>query len=291
MNHLKTKISYFKNLFSTDPTTIPLDQWIDLCSKESEYSKIVEDYRKTGNKDLKLNLPLITPGGVMIDGRKRENVKERTGWIAFDIDQKDNLQVTDWEKAKDKIGRIVYVAYCGLTASAQGLWGLILVANPKRQAEYFEQLKADFSNYGFQLDPSKGANPNDARFYSFDPKPYVNEDFQVYNRLPQIVIKFKKRSFSSKSRSREKNLVEKKLNKITQQRINLAPNYDTYLKIGFAFSNEFGEEGREYFHAAICHSPKYKRRNADKQYTNCVRSSGYGITIATFYHFCKINNI
>lgn len=63
---------------------------------------------------------MITPGALFKGGRKRKNIVNTTGWISFDIDQKDNPQIKDWELAKKKIGNVMYVAYCALSASGQG---------------------------------------------------------------------------------------------------------------------------------------------------------------------------
>lgn len=146
---------------------------------------------------------------------------------------------------------------------------------------------------GFILDPSKGINPNDARYYSYDPNPYLNPDFKVYERMPKPEIVFKKRaSYKSNSTDENKKAVEQKLDIISKYCIDLSSSlYDKYIRIAFAFSSAFGESGREYFHAAVCNSSKYKRNIADKDYRNCLKSKGRGITLGTFFHYCKEYNI
>lgn len=63
----------------------------------------------------------MTPGAEMVGGRSMNDIAHRTGWLSYDIDGKDNLHILDWEAAKQRIGTIVYVAYCGLSASGNGL--------------------------------------------------------------------------------------------------------------------------------------------------------------------------
>jgi len=61
------------------------------------------------------------------------------------------------------------------------------------------------------------------------------------------------------------------------------------LRIGFALADEFGESGRQYFYAVSQFYPDYNPRKTDRQFTHCVRSDGKGITIASFFHLCKVH--
>ena len=45
----------------------------------------------------------------------------------------------------------------------------------------------DFKTRGIFLDHTKGKNPNDARFYSYDPEAIIKRDYKVYDRLPNII--------------------------------------------------------------------------------------------------------
>ena len=68
-------------------------------------------------------------------------------------------------------------------------------------------------------------------------------------------------------------------------------DYTRYRAIGFSLSDQFGEGGRDYFHIVCQNGAKYKQRDADKHYNNFCKAKGHGITIATFYHFCKEKGI
>lgn len=117
----------------------------------------------------------------------------------------------------------------------------------------------------------------------------------MYNRLPQQVLSFnfmfKSKPLNKKFYSKLENQVEQKLNAIAANRIDLAPDYSTYVAIGFAFAEGFGELGREYFHRAVFCSPKYSRKGADKQYTACLSYHQGAVTVATFFYHCKLLNI
>ena len=180
-----TEISVFKNIYS-EPQTINLRSWISACKQGSRFTKQVMEYRKTKNEELKKMLPLVTVGAVCSNGRKLDDVQIRTGWIALDIDAKDNQHLPTAEIIRDQISKIKNVAFAGLSTSGKGVWALVKVSNPNKQAEHFEMLLKDFDSFGIKLDTTKGKNPNDARFYSYDPDAIIKDEEILYTKLPPI---------------------------------------------------------------------------------------------------------
>lgn len=294
MNWTTQKISAFQSI-SAPPKLITLGEWLEYCCNETQYSTTIEQYRKTKDKSFKRSLPLATPGAIMEGGRKRENISKRTGWIAIDIDSKSNPDIQNWEEFRDSLQRVVYIAYAGLSVSASGVWGLIKVSQPDMQAEHFKQLIHDFRSIRINLDTSKGCNPHDARFLSYDPNCYIASDVEIYDRLPIRKVSFaQKKHTQSKQKALTRSFtgnnsdeVNKCLEWIASNKINLAPDYGDYLRIGFALAEEFGEAGRGYFHQAVCHSHKYNKAEADRQYTHCINYNRHQITIRTFFHYCN----
>jgi hypothetical protein len=183
MNELKDSISIFKN-FQSEPKTISLMQWLHSCKHGCRYSKQVLRYRETKQDSLKKSLPLVTVGAVCEGGRKMKHVSHRTGWIALDIDGKDNPHLSNAKHLRDEVANIRNVAFSGLSVSGNGVWALIKIENPDQQAEYFHEIQQDFLElFGIKLDNSKGRNPNDARFYSYDPDAIIKESFIPYRKL------------------------------------------------------------------------------------------------------------
>ena len=203
----KEEVSYFKNYHSA-PETIKLEQWLDACMNDSPFKEDIEIYRsaiealKSQGKqeaeikqelaekkltDLKAGLPLVTVGAVCEGSRRMDDVIHRTGWIALDIDGKDNPHIKDFRALRGEIAKIVYVAFCALSVGGQGVWALVRIKEPGRQDDYFQQLLHDFQTRGIFLDHTKGKNPNDARFYSYDPGAIKKSNFKVYDRLPTII--------------------------------------------------------------------------------------------------------
>jgi hypothetical protein len=290
-----TKISVFKT-FDSEPKTTTLCQWIAATmQRDNSFAQCVKQYRQTGDDNIKKSLPLATVGAICEGGRKMENVKERTGWIALDIDAKDNPHLEDAEVVRDAISNIVYVAFAGLSVSGNGVWGLVKVRDPQKQNLHFEQLQKDFLNRGIVLDSTKGKNPNDARFYSCDPEAYITDDFKIYDRMPKKLhskCREPSNTFNNNYAFDDtRNKVESLISKIQQRRIDITPGYENWISLAFALESEFGENGRKYFHAISEFNSEYDPKECDRQFTKCVQHRGRGISIGTFFHTCREHGI
>ena len=71
----------------------------------------------------------------------------------------------------------------------------------------------------------------------------------------------------------------------------IAPDYTSWRDMAFALADALGEYGRQYFHRLSCFYPSYDEKEADKQFTACLRSHGSGITINTLFHLAKQSGI
>ena len=81
--------------------------------------------------------------------------------------------------------------------------------------------------------------------------------------------------------------VEVIIQRLETSHTDITANYSDWRDIGFAFADEFGEAGRDYFHRVSCYYPGYSQRDCDKQYDNCLKSSGHGVTIKSFFHLAQ----
>ena len=83
------------------------------------------------------------------------------------------------------------------------------------------------------------------------------------------------------------NDVETIIQRLESAHTDITASYSDWRDIGFAFADEFGEAGRDYFHRVSRYYPGYSQRDCDKQYDNCLKSSGHGVTIKSFFHLAK----
>jgi len=87
------------------------------------------------------------------------------------------------------------------------------------------------------------------------------------------------------------NEVEEIIQRVEAKNIDIATAYSDWRDIGFAFADEFGEAGREYFHRISMFYADYSLTECDKQYDKCLKANGNGVTIKTFYHLVKMAGV
>ena len=85
--------------------------------------------------------------------------------------------------------------------------------------------------------------------------------------------------------------IEQLVTAVESASADIAPDYASWRDLGFALADALGESGRSYFHRLSRFYPGYDEREADKQYSACLRSHGSGITINTLFHLAKQSGI
>jgi hypothetical protein len=279
VNRLDVQISSFSSVKNTDaPVNVNLLDWLKVDHKD-----VIQHLRSLSGetyKNKKRSLAGITPSGTF-SNRSESGLIEHSGLIQFDIDGKDNT--VNMDDLKHKIKHIPYVAYLSYSTSGNGLWGLIPIQHKDRHKAHFRAIQKAFDNAGITVDPAP-SNVASFRFISYDPDPYFNNDAEVFTYT--IDKKIKRQSGRD---NRDK--VEELIGKIQMTHTDITNGYDNWLKIGFALSEEFGESGRIYFHQVSQWHSEYDHKECDVQFTNCLKSNRNGISIASFFHLCKVHGI
>lgn len=81
--------------------------------------------------------------------------------------------------------------------------------------------------------------------------------------------------------------VERIIQGIEASRIDVTSAYSDWVNIGFAFADEFGETGRNLFHRVSQYHPEYSTQECDKQFDNCMKARGQGVSLKTFFYHAK----
>jgi len=84
--------------------------------------------------------------------------------------------------------------------------------------------------------------------------------------------------------SSETNLI---ISRIEAAAIDIAPNYADWRDLGFALADALGENGRQSYHRLSRFYSKYTETETNKQFDNCLKAKGHGVTIKTLYHLAK----
>ena len=77
------------------------------------------------------------------------------------------------------------------------------------------------------------------------------------------------------------------VSRIEASHMDITGSYADWLNLGFALADELGEGGRDYFHRISRFYPKYSYMDCNKQFDQCLKSTGHGITIKTLFHLAK----
>jgi hypothetical protein len=288
LNIQQTQVSLYRN--KTDAEPVPVDLFTVLTTHKYK-ERIVALRQMMGDKqdETKKQLPCFTIGGVYSGGHSASNRVQSTNLIGIDLDFKDNDQVAGFNNLKAACKVVPYIAYCGLSCRGKGYLIVMPLAHPDRFLQHFKALQKEFARFGLTID-DKCSNPNRLRFVSYDPAPYVNMNAMPFSLIHEekrvLPTAFKHTAYRAVGNSIQKN-VEAIINEVSSCNIDLTTGYNNWLATGFAFSSEFGEAGRDYFHTVSQMSRQYERSKTDTQYTNCLRARKSGITIKTFFHICK----
>ncbi|TAE21633.1 MAG: hypothetical protein EAZ91_24860 [Cytophagales bacterium] len=284
---LNVLVSCFQNYGTpTNPQEVNLLTW--LCSKKHQPS--IEAIREIADKverdRLKSTLPAITPSALFTYRAEANLVPDsHTNLIQFDIDGKDNPDIRNFSQLKTELQKLPFVAYCGLSASGQGYWGLVPIADPNRHTQHFDSMTRIFAHYGIRLDP-KVRNVASLRGYSYDSDPYLPDRVMVLDlydepqpEKPRIFEKFV-------NAIDEQRQVELCISEIFRRGIYLGETYGDWYAIGCSLAKSFGEAGRLYFHYVSQFHPTYKSVQTDKQFTACFRCNSKA-SLGTFFFYCQ----
>ena len=268
---------------SGDFTVMGITEYLTLV-RDGAYLKQITAFQNSGalSKDqraeIKQLIPAVTISGIFKDSVKNANLLTHSGLICIDFDAVENPAELKAQLSKDP-----YTFAALLSASGNGLAAIVRI-EAEKHLDAFNGLKTYYlRNYGQLIDQSC-KNVSRLRFLSYDPQLYTNPSAKVFKEYPKKEGKPKVVNTVLTG-----NEFEELIDRICRGGFDLtAGQYNNYLSIGFALASEFGERGREYFHAVCAQNEKYDPAKADKQFTYCLRDTGQSkVTIATFYYYAK----
>jgi len=278
------QITFLPNIRQSDKHhTITIADYFALV-RSGQYLGQIEAYRNTRSlsKDEqaaeKIKIPAVTISGTFKANVSNANLTQHSGLICIDFDAVEDVAQLKRELEKDP-----YTFAALLSVSGNGLAALVRI-DPEQHLAAFEGLKAYyFKNYGQLIDASC-KNVSRLRFLSYDPLLFHNPEAKTFKEYPKKAAKPKVVNTVLTG-----NEFDELIDRICRGGYDLTEGaYSNYLSIGFALASEFGEQGREHFHAVAAQNAKYDHKKADRQFTYCLRDTGQSkVTIGTFYHLAK----
>lgn len=276
------KVSYFKNVGDTTPKSMDLDKWLLKTIKPSKQLKDkVKRYRRLRSKKLKESMPLVTASAHLKKYRETKNIKSLSGFICLDIDRKEN-PCLDMERVKALFRTHPSCYFCGYSISGESVYVLMKIKPKKRLfIKYFKFFEKRLRNIGIVVD-KQCKDMLRMRFISVDENAFYNPQALTFI-LPKNHKGPKVKSINRKYGKDDVKKVEAVLLEIERKKADITSSYDTWVRIGAAFYNAFGEGGRDYFHRVSRFYPKYKQKETDRKYTNCSKMHSIGLS-TFFYH-------
>ncbi len=284
------KVSFFANSMKPDEIAdIPMDllldgigggRWQDqiLPLRANKNTWDVDTYEKH-----KKRLPSFTGCGTF-SYRSINGLKQHSGFIVMDVDGKDNPTVLESvEAVKQSISKDPFLYAAFVTAGGHGLALMFRIA-PKKHDESFLGLQSYlFETYGIIIDRSC-KDVSRLRFVSYDPYMVVNplaQKFTKYLPTPPPILKKLPTAVWVESD------FHFACKEIIDRRIDITQTYQDWYNIACAISEKMGAAGAEIFDALSQFHPQYNADKTARQYAAVLRHIGSGITIATFYYYCK----
>ena len=176
MNPNNIQVTCFQSIFDKDnPEYISLADAIRNI-KRGNSKELVSQLRETGNKEIKIQLPVVLFSGTF-SSRKDEDIFEHSGLIVIDIDK------VDVDSVKRALATDEYIFSCWVSPSGNGIKALVRISNAERHEDHFRALEKYFErSYGLEID-STGKNLSRACFESYDPELVVQMDASVFSNF------------------------------------------------------------------------------------------------------------
>jgi len=273
-------ISYFKSgEFSRVTGSVGLEDYLEHVKEGRWQDKVLAV--RNGRLDKK-NVPSVTVSGQFDGRRRRENFTSHSGVIGIDLDDQDNPGLLD---KRERLQQDPHCYACHTSIRGFGLVWYVKVS-PAKHLEAFQAIEKYLANeYGVVVDPS-GKDVSRLRYISYDPHLYLNKASKKWSKY--LTKKEREPQAAPRINAYHNEDIAHILQQITSRGVNIAEDYHSWLHISFALASEFGESGREYFHAVSAQSSKYESARCDAQYDIALkRDHSGGVSIGTFFYYCK----
>ncbi len=284
------EVSIFRLYFDNIPMgTVSLSEVVFSTRYEAEVVCVRRERDPARRRELKSRLPAITPSGVF-SKRYADGLVRHSGFICLDLDGKDNPRVGDWEALKSSLADLQGLWYAGLSVSGNGLFLLVKIARPDRHAEHFHALDCDLRLRGLVVD-SSCRNVDRLRGASYDANPLYFPDAEPYETLLAPMHTSDHRAPAMPQNGDFTALrVARFVETIERTGTDITGSYADWFAVGRSLAAEFGERGRNHYHAISCNHPEYTPAETDRQFDKCLRACSR-TSISTLFWLCKRHGI
>ncbi len=284
---MKAKISFYNNIKEVkSKQTIDITDFLyhvkhGKWQSISEQVAIIQDHNKRREKKAEI-APYVTISGYFENERAADKLSLHSNFIGMDIDDIPE----ELENIKHLLKNDPYVYAIFNSISGNGICVLFRIDGSRHIDAFYSIGDYLLKNYQLIIDQS-GKDVSRARYVSYDPDLHINDKAPIFKKyLPKPKKQLQKTKLKTIFVETEFDDIIKQM---VDKNVNCVESYHEWIEIAFALSDQFGENGREYFHQLSSISGKYDRDICNKQYTNCLKHTAKGnkITIKTIYYHAK----
>lgn len=280
------------------------------------YKKVTIQLRAIDDKEKQKkfknnNFDFVTPSGTFAYHRDKSLVVH-SGMLCIDLDCLDDV-----ERMKQKLLIDPLIGTLLLFRSPRGhglKWFISIDIEKHNHAIWFEGVRnyliKTYALTEKQVDASC-RNVSKACFLCYDPDAYLNplmmnpnnQEIPANKLNPQewiisekekaapVRVEVPKMRMKARpsSQGMHDELTKAKIvcDELIKRGINIAESYEDYLKLGFALANGLGEDGHDIYHKLCSQSSKYREKDCEEKWQECLSKNDGRITIATFYNMAK----
>ena len=289
-----SKFSYYTGgITSTVPKVndMTLDRLANgIGSQFKSETGTLRSHLSNGNKDkadeIKKGLDYVTFSGTF-SKRGAKNLIDYSGLMVLDLDdlpdvvevKKTILEQTDIE-----------VAMIFVSPSGNGLKVIVPSTTAEEHLKVFRMYQRYFKSLNIDIDES-GKDVGRACFVCHDEDVHVNPNAK-FKKLSEYWDAKQPESTNLQRMSAQDGEVDEltKVYEVAKQikdkGLNIAPDYNDYLTIGFSLAS-LGEAGRDAFHLVCSQSEKYNYGSANAKFDECLKSGSGSIGLGTFFKLAK----
>lgn len=271
-----SEISKYKNRFATTPIgTTSVDLYLDNIKDGTWQDFVLAVRNGKGNKD---DAEGVTVSALFDANRRNDSVRTHSGFLAIDLDEGDNPYLPE---VRGMLEADPYCYACHHSIRGFGLVWYVKIS-PEKHLEAFEAIEKYLANkYNVIADPS-GKNVSRLRYISYDPDLFRNRKSKKWT---SYIPKKEREVPQSSPIPYHTDDMSHIMDQIGAGK-NIAEDYHSWIRIGFALASEFGETGRGYFHTVSAQSAKYDKDRCDRQFNLSLKREG-SVGMGTFFHYCK----
>lgn len=283
-------ISLFENVASPKQISLTLNSYFEGIIS-GKWQDVVFKCRNIKDKSeqekfKKFNVPGVRASG-LFSGQADKDLIEHSGILVIDIDAKDQISTLSIPQIKDQLKEIPEILAIHYSLRGEGL-AIYFHIKKDKHYESFEAISKMLANdYSLHCDPSC-INVGRLRLVSYDPDLYLNYGAIVWNffepkdhRISTAEAPYTNFVFSE-------NDITYILGQIKDRQLNIAPDYYSWLRIGFGLADKLGDGGRNAFLLISSYYSGKQKTDPNKQYDKCLKSRGTGITIKSFFYYAKL---